>query len=192
MHMAIMLLGLAMFLGIHSIRIVYPSWREERIAGMGEGRWRGIYSLISLIGLVLLVFGYAYAQPLAPVIYVAPFWLVHLTALLMAFSFIALMVFNFPAGKLKPMLKHPFLVAVKIWALAHLLVNGDLASLILFGAFLAWAVWDRVAVKRRGESLPPPGPVINDLYAVAAGLLLWFVFVWKLHEWLIGVPVPIT
>ena len=192
MNMAIMLLGLVLFLGIHCVRMVAPAWREARIAAMGEGAWKGIYSLVSAIGLVLLIYGYAYAQPLAPVLYVTPFWLVYVAAVLMALSLISMMVFNLRPGKLKPLLKHPFLVSVKLWAFAHLLVNGDLASVILFGSFLGWAVWNRIAVKRRGEPVPEPGPVRNDIIAVVSGLVLWLLFVWKLHEWLFGVPVPIA
>ena len=105
----------------------------------------------------------------------------------MALSFVALMVSNLPAGKLKPMLKHPMLLSVKLWAFAHLLANGDTASVWLFGAFLAWAVWNRIAVKRRGGSLPQPGPVTYDLAAVASGLALWALFVFWAHEWLFGV-----
>jgi uncharacterized membrane protein len=106
----------------------------------------------------------------------------------MLFSFVSLMVSNLPAGRLKPILKHPFLLSVKIWAFAHLLANGDLASLVLFGALLAWAVVDRIALKRRGAVVPLPGPVKWDVYAVASGALLYVLFIWKLHLWLIGVP----
>ena len=190
--MAILILGLVLFLGVHSVRIFAPGWRDQRIASMGAGGWRGLYTAISVIGFVLIVWGFARAQPTAPVFYQPPFWMIHVTILLMALAFIALAVFAVPAGRLKPMLKHPMLVAVKIWALAHLLVNGDLASLILFLAFLAWAVLDRISVKRRGEPDPVGGPVTNDIIAVVAGLAVWLLFIWKLHEWLIGVPVPIA
>ncbi|MCG6857029.1 MAG: NnrU family protein [Salaquimonas sp.] len=190
--MMLLIAGLIVFLGIHSIRMVAPAYREAMIARMGENPWKGIYSLISLAGLVLLIWGYARAQPLAPVLYVAPFGLVHLTITLMALSFISLVVSQLKPGRLKPLLKHPMLLAVKIWAFAHLLVNGDLASIILFGAFLAWAVWNRIAVKRRGAPIPASGPVINDVIAIAAGLVLWGLFIWKVHEWLIGVPIPLA
>lgn len=183
-----LILGLIVFLGIHSVRIAAPEWRERQVIALGEGRWKGIYSLISLVGLVLLIWGYGRAWQVAPVLYEPPVWLKHVAALLMFFSFVSLMVFNLPAGRLKPLLKHPFLVAVKIWALAHLLANGDLAALILFGAFLVWAVVDRIAVGRRGEAVPQPGPVKWDIIAVASGAVLYALFVWKLHLWLIGVP----
>ncbi len=192
MDMALLIAGLVLFLGVHSVRMVAPTWRDSMLARLGENGWKGLYSLVSFVGLVLLIWGYARAQPLAPVLYVTPFGMVHLTALLMVFAFIALAVSQVPSGRLKPMLKHPMLLSVKIWAFAHLLVNGDLASVILFGAFLAWAVWNRIAVKRRGAPLPQPGPVLYDIIAVVSGLVLWVLFVWKAHEWLIGVPIVLA
>jgi uncharacterized membrane protein len=182
-----LILGLILFLGIHSVRIAAPEWRDRQIAAVGEGRWKGIYSLVSLAGLVLLIWGYGRTWD-APVLYEPPLSMKHVAAGLMFFSFVSLMVFNFPAGRLKAILKHPFLLAVKIWAFAHLLANGDLASVILFGAFLAWAVVDRIAVARRGEAAPQPGPAKWDIFAVASGALLYALFVWRLHLWLIGVP----
>ena len=111
----------------------------------------------------------------------------HVTLALMLPALISLMVFIMPAGRLKPALKHPMLLAVKIWAVAHLLANGDLASVILFGSFLVWAVLDRIAVKRLGDRIASPGPVKWDIASVAAGALVYVLFVWKLHEWLFGV-----
>ena len=188
--MAILILGLVIFLGVHSVRIFAPAWRDARVASMGEGPWKGVYSLVAVVGLVLMIWGYYLARPLAPVLYSTPFWMVHLQLLLMALSFIALAAAELPAGRLKPMLKHPMLVAVKLWAFGHLLVNGDLASVLLFGAFLAWAVVDRISAKRRNAPIPAPGPVSNDILAAVIGLVVYGLFVWKLHEWLIGVPVP--
>lgn len=187
--MAILILGLLIFLGIHSVRIVAPQWRDARVAAMGEGPWKGIYSLISLVGFVLIVWGYALARPQTYDLYAAPAWLMPVVSILMAASLVSLMVGNLPAGRLKPMLKHPMLLSVKIWALAHLLVNADLAAFLLFGTFLAWAVVDRISVKRRNEPIASAGPPRNDVIAVLAGLALWAFFVWFGHEWLFGVPV---
>lgn len=189
--MALLIVGLVFFLGIHSTRMVAPGFRDSMLARMGENGWKGVYSLVSLAGLVLLIWGYVLARPSAPVLYVTPYGMVHLTATLMVFSFVSMMVGNLKPGRLKPLLKHPMLLSVKIWAFAHLLVNGDLASILLFGSFLAWAVWNRIAVKRRGAPLPEAGPVSNDIVAIVSGLVIWVLFVWKLHEWLIGVPVPL-
>jgi uncharacterized membrane protein len=183
-----LILGLILFLGIHSVRIVAPKWRDRQLAAMGEGRWKGIYSLVSAAGLVLLIWGYGKAWEVAPVLYEPPVWMKHVAAPLMFIAFVSLMTFIFPAGRLKPILKHPFLLAVQIWALAHLLANGNLASVILFGAFLAWALADRLAVAQRGEPAPQPGPVKWDALAVVSGAALFVLFIWRLHLWLIGVP----
>jgi uncharacterized membrane protein len=170
--MSLLITGLILFLGVHSMRIVAPGWRDERIAAMGEGPWRGLYSLVSIVGFVLLVWGYGLARPEAPVLYEPPIWMKHVTALLMVLAFVSLAIYAVPAGRLKPMLKHPMLVSVKIWALAHLLANGDLASILLFGAFLVWAVFDRISVKRRAAPIPAAGPVVNDVLAIVAGLVV--------------------
>jgi uncharacterized membrane protein len=184
--MLILVLGLILFLGIHSVRIFAPAWRDERAAAMGQG-WRGLYSLISAAGLALIIWGYGPAWASATVFYEPPIWMKHLAALLMLFASIAIMVYAVPAGRLKPILKHPMLLAVKIWALAHLIANGDLASILLFGGFLVWAVLDRISVKRRGVAAPAPGPVRNDAIAVVAGVVLYALFVGGLHLWLFGV-----
>jgi uncharacterized membrane protein len=186
----VLILGIVLFLGVHSVRMLAPQWRDARIASMGEGAWKGAYSSASLVGLVLLVWGYAMARLASPVLYTPPAWMAHLAILLMAISFVALAVSQFPAGRLKPILKHPMLLAVKVWAFAHLLVNGDLASLLLFGSLLGWAVWNRISVKRRGAPIPAAGPVKWDIAAVVAGFVLWALFIAGAHEWLIGVPVP--
>jgi uncharacterized membrane protein len=188
--MAILVLGIVLFLGIHSVRILVPDFRNAQIAQRGEGAWKGIYSLISAVGLGLIIWGYALARLDAAFIYELPTWMKHVNLLLMLLAFISMMVSNIPAGKLKPLLKHPFLLSVKLWAFGHLLANGDLASLILFGSFLVWAIWDRIAVKRRGDSgATVSGPIKNDIIAVVSGVALYVVFVVKAHEWLIGVPV---
>ena len=188
--MTILIIGIIIFLGLHSVRILAPEFRNAQIAARGEGPWKGIYSLVSAIGLGLIIWGYALARPEAPVIYEPPAWLKHINLLLMLFAFISMMVANVPAGQLKPILKHPFLLSIKLWAFGHLLANGDLASLILFGAFLAWAIWDRIAVKRRADmGAAIAGPVTNDIVAIVSGVALYLLFVWKAHEWLIGVPV---
>jgi len=182
-----LVLGLVIFLGTHSVRILAPGWRDQRIASGGEGAFKGAYSLLSALGLVLIVWGYGKAWEDPVILYDPPVWTRHVAALLMLFSFISLAVYALPAGRLKPILKHPMLLAVKIWALAHLIANGDLASVVLFGAFLLWAAADRVAAKRRGAAVPRPGPATMDIAAVAVGVVLYLLFVWRLHEWLIGV-----
>ncbi len=194
--MLVLIIGIVVFLGVHSVRIVAPDWARRREASMGEGPYKGVYSIISLIGFVLIVWGYALARQDPVPIWDPPLALRHIAVGLMLFSFIALGIFAVPAGRLKPMLKHPMLVAIKIWALAHLLANGDLASIILFGAFLAWAVVDRISVKRRagtggGAGVPPAGPVSRDIAALVVGIGLYVVTLLWLHEWLIGMS-PLT
>jgi uncharacterized membrane protein len=179
--------GLVVFLGIHSVRMVAPGFRDRMIARLGEGPWKGIYSLVSLAGLVLLIWGYGQARPDAAIIYEPPVWTRHIAMLLMLFSFILLVASQIPAGYIKKAVKHPMLLAVKIWAFAHLLANGDLASLILFLALLAWAVWNRIAVKRRGNPEFATVSVRNDFIAVLVGTALTAWFIMQLHAWLIGV-----
>ncbi len=190
--MLVLILGIIVFLGIHSVRIVAPEWRLAKMQEWGEGKWKGLYSVVSLLGFVILVWGYGLARPDAPVLYEPPLWMKHITGLLMLFAFIFLGVFIAKPGKMKPALKHPMLIAIKTWALAHLLANGDLASLILFLSFLAWAVADRIAIKRQeraGLASTPivPGPIANDIIAIAIGVVFYALFVWKLHMLLIGV-----
>jgi uncharacterized membrane protein len=186
--MLVLILGIVIFLGIHSVRILAPGFRDRQIAAGGEGRWKAIFSVIALVGLVLIVWGYSMARLTAPILYEPPVWMRHVNLLLMYFSFVILVASQMPPGRIKAALKHPMLVAVKIWAFGHLLANGDLAALLLFGSFLVWAVVDRISVKRRGETGPAPGPVTWDIAAIAVGTVLYGLFVWRLHEWLFGVP----
>jgi uncharacterized membrane protein len=187
--MAMLIAGLVLFLGVHTITTLREP-RAALIGGIGEGPYKGLYSLVSAAGLVLIVWGFGRyrADGYIPV-WDPPFGLRHLTMLLMWFSFVALVAASAPAGKIKGLLRHPMLVGVKIWALAHLLANGDLGSLILFGTFLAWAVYDRIAVKRRGDSgAPRSGFTAGDAVAICAGTIAYVAMFW-LHPWLIGVPI---
>ncbi|MEX3007886.1 NnrU family protein [Hoeflea sp. TYP-13] len=190
--MFILILGLILFLGMHSVRIFAPGVRERLIAERGENTWKGIYTVVSIVGFGLIIWGFSLAQIVAPVLYAPPLWMSHITLLLMLLSFILLAVYGMPAGKIKPAVKHPMLLAIKLWAFGHLLANGDLASVLLFGSFLIWAIADRISVKRRvpaGQEQPSEaGPVRNDVVACVAGLVVYLLFVWKLHEWLFGVP----
>jgi uncharacterized membrane protein len=187
--MLILIVGLVVFLGIHSVRIFAPSFRDGQVASGGIGRWKGIYSIVALAGLVLIFWGYGQARLTAPVLYEPPAFMKHVNLLLMLFAFVFLAASQFPAGRIKAAVRHPMLLAVKIWALGHILANGDLAALLLFLTFLAWAVLDRISVKRRGDMGPKPGPVKWDVAAIVVGVGLYVLFVWRLHEWLIGVPV---
>ena len=188
--MLYLILGLVIFLGVHSVEIVSPTFRNRAVARFGEKPYKGIYSLLSIVGFVLLVWGYGVARQDPILVYAPPLWMRHLTLLLMLPVFPLLLAAYLP-GRIKAAVKHPMLAAVKAWAFAHLLANGMLADLLLFGGFLLWAVADRISVKRRAVVRPVPGPPpgkYNDLIAVVGGLALYVLFVFWLHTWLIGVP----
>jgi uncharacterized membrane protein len=187
-----LIVGLVLFLGIHSVRIVAPEFRQSQIDKRGLNAWKGIYTLISILGFVILVWGYGIARQDPVVFWVAPAWMSHVVALLMLPVMILLVASQVPAGRIKAAVKHPMLLGVKIWALAHLLVNVDLASVLLFGGFLAWAVVDRISEKKRllaGITRNPvAGPLKWDIIAVVGGLVVYVLFVTVLHKLLIGVP----
>ena len=184
-----LVLGLAIFLGVHSIAIVAPAARDRWAAALGVAAWRGIYSAISLTGFALLIYGYGLARQAPTLVYLPPLWLRHVAKLLMLPVFPLLFATYLP-GRIRSAVKHPMLVAVKTWALAHLLANGMLADVLLFGSFLAWAVADRISLKRRAlrpvKTAPPTR--WNDLIAVAGGLAVYALTLCYLHRLLIGVP----
>ncbi|WP_421853307.1 NnrU family protein [Oricola sp.] len=183
-----LLAGLIVFLGVHSVRMVAPGFRDSVIAARGEQTWKGIYSVIAIVGLVLLVWGYGQARLETAYLYEPPVWLKHIVTLLMCISLVLLVAGQVPPGRIKQAVKHPMLAAIKVWAFSHLLANGDTASLVLFIAFLGWAVWNRIAVKRRGDPVFENVSVRNDVIAVVVGVALTVWFVYQLHGWLIGVP----
>ncbi|MGM0569538.1 NnrU family protein [Marinobacter sp.] len=186
--MGILVLGLIVFLGIHSLSIVNEPLRNRMVQSMGEGAFKGIYSLIAVAGLVLIVWGYGAARLEPVMLYNPPAWLRHLAMLLLVPVFPLLFAAYFP-GRISRTLKHPMLVAVKLWAVAHLLANGMVHDVLLFGAFLAWAVVDRISLKRRAPRDIPtlPAKPFNDLIAVVGGLAVYVVFVLWAHQWLFGV-----
>ncbi|MBC7996033.1 MAG: NnrU family protein [Rhizobacter sp.] len=185
--MTLLVLGLVLFLGMHTVAIVAPQWRDAQ-AARNEKAWKGIYALVSLAGFVLLVYGYGLARQSPLVLYTPPAGMRHLVMLLMLPVFPLLLAAYLP-GRIKSVTKHPMLVATKLWALSHLLVNGTLADVLLFGGFLAWAVADRISLKRRVARPVPGAPpsAMNDAIAVVGGLALYGLFVWQAHAWLIGV-----
>ena len=186
--MVTLILGLVIFLGFHSIAIVAPDWRERTMQRMGKGAWKALYAIASLIGFVLIVYGYGQARMEPTVLYIPPLWTRHLSALLMLPVFPLLFAAYLP-WRIKTALKHPMLAAVKFWALAHLIANGMLADVLLFGSFLAWAVFDRISFKRRTQPdlRTAPASKANDAIAVIAGLIVYVVFAMWLHVRWIGV-----
>ncbi len=187
--MTLLILGLLIFLGVHSVSIVAPHWRDAQAARLGENAWKGLYTLLSLAGFVLIVIGYGQARQAPVVLYTPPLALRHVAALLMLPVFVLLLAAYLP-GRIKAAAKHPMLAATKLWAVAHLLANGNLADVLLFGGFLAWAVADRISMKHRVQRPLPGAPAgrFNDAIALVAGLVLYVLFVTVVHRWLIGVP----
>lgn len=189
--MAILVLGIILFLGLHLIRVVAPGFRAGVIESRGKGTWMGIYAILSLIGLCLIIYGFGQARSETGMLYDPPVFMRHIALLLMLFAFIFLAAGFLPAGRIAVAVKHPQVLSIKIWALAHLLANGETSSVLLFGSFLAWAVILRISLKRReraGERvLPVFKSATNDVLAIIIGLVAYVLFVWKLHEWLIGV-----
>jgi uncharacterized membrane protein len=182
--------GLFVFLAVHSIRIVDDPWRASMIRRVGLGAWKAGYSILSLIGFLALVYGYARARTEPTVIYVAPLWTRHLAALLTVPAFILLVAAYLPGTHLKARVGHPMVLAVKFWAFAHLLANGMLADLILFGTFLVWSIVLYVDSRRRDRQAGVQYPVIGwsrDALAVALGVFAWTLFAFVLHRWLFGV-----
>lgn len=186
--MILLLVGLLLFFGAHSVSIVAPQWRDRIAQHLGANAWRGIYTVVSIIGFVLIIKGYAAARTAPTVLYVPPAGLRHVAAALMLPVFIMLLATYLP-GRIKSTLKHPTLVATKLWAVAHLLANGTLADVLLFGTFLAWAVLDRISLKKRVVRPLPGAPPsqANDVIAIVGGLALYAVFALWLHTAWIGV-----
>ncbi len=188
--MLVLILGLILFLGAHSVRIFAGDMRGRLIGRLGEGGWKGLYSVVSILGFVLIIWGYAMARPDSTVLFEPPVWLKHIAILLNLVAFILFAVYLVPAGRMKPWLGHPMVLSVKVWAFAHLLSNGRVAELVLFGAFLAWAILDYASSRRRDRAagtVRVAGPVTNDAIAVIVGVVIWAAIIWRLHVWLIGV-----
>jgi hypothetical protein len=187
--MSLLIIGLIIFLGSHSCRIFAEPWRNHMIDRLGEVKWKGFYTIISLIGFVIMVIGYGQArqntlilwQPNALLVYIA------LALNLVAFVFLAGSSPSNNAVRLK--LKHPMILGVKVWALAHLLANGTLVDLILFGSFLLWAVLDFRSARKRPIHIPEKALVSTKatIVVVITGIVLWAAFIFGLHQYLIGV-----
>lgn len=188
--MLILILGLVLFFSLHSIIIVAPRWREKKRQRWGRNAWRWIYSLGSLLAVALIAWGYSQARTTPVVVYLPPAWAKHTTDLLMLAVF-PLIYATFLPCRIRSWLKYPDLVAIKVWALAHLLSNGMLADIFLFGSFMAWAVVNRISLRRRVRIMPigAPSP-FNDLVAIIAGLVTYLIIIVYLHFEVIGV-VPI-
>lgn len=188
--MTIYLAGLVIFFGLH----LYSALRSRAPGSdikekMGYGPFMGLYSLVSIVGFVLIIYGYGATRG-AGIIYTPPTWLAHINLVLTLPAMILLVASQVPAGRIKKATKHPMLVAIKLWALGHLLANGELNSVLLFGSFLAYAIFDRIMVKRRGDNGPGPDVTLNptmDVIAVVGGVGVWAAIAMWLHPILFGV-----
>jgi uncharacterized membrane protein len=165
----ILIVGLVVFLGVHSLRMVAPGWRDSMVDRLGEGAWKGVYSVIALAGFALIIWGFSRAATETSMVYVPPLGLRHLMFALMLPALVLAVASALPPGHIRRIARHPLLISTALWAFAHLLVNGELAAVVLFGAFLAWAVIELAA-----QTVRPRAPIVRpsatyDLAAVVAG-----------------------
>lgn len=188
--MSVLILGLLVFLGVHSLRIFADGWRNRQIARLGGKRWKGLFALVSLIGFVLICWGFGLARQHPVLLYVPPLPLRHLNALFTLVAFVLFVAARVPRNRIKAKLHHPQLLAAKVWAFGHLLATGMLHDVVLFGAFLAWAIV-LFAVSRRHDRMAgtvyPAGSIKGDALTVVIGVVAWLAFALWLHVWLIGV-----
>ena len=188
--MELFITGLVLFLGCHSMRVFAEDWRNRKLEQWGEKIFKGIYSIASLVGFVLLVYGFSKIRWDSPQLWSPPVAMRHIAALLMLFAMVLLVAGQVPHNAIKAKLGHPMILAVKVWALAHLLANGNLGDVILFATFLVWAVlcFRAARARDRAANLPPTAPQMRaTLVAVMGGLVLYAVFLFKAHAWLVGV-----
>jgi len=188
--MSILLLGLILFLGVHSVRIVAEDWRTRTIASRGVGAWKGMYSVLSVVGLGLVVWGYGLARQEPVILWSPPIGMRHAASLLTLVAFVLLTAAYVPRNALRLRLRHPMVLGVKAWALAHLLANGSLADLLLFGSFLVWAVLSFRAARQRDRQASPAGVSASALatgLTLVVGIGAWVVFALWLHGPLMGV-----
>lgn len=190
--MVILIIGLVVFLGAHTFRAIAPSGREAAIARFGENGYKGLFTITSLIGIVLIIWGFARTTGAPEFLYAPPFWLRHITELLVLVALILAVASSLPPSHIGRLVRHPLLLGTLLWAVAHLFVNGEVATTVLFGAFLAWAIIDLFGQRGRAAASEPAAPSWrNDILAVLIGAAVYGVLVWRAHQWLFGVS-PIT
>jgi len=188
--MTLLVLGLILFLGVHSTRVFADGWRTATIAKIGEKPWKGVYSLLSLGAFVLLVSGFIRARQNPVLLWTPPVGMRHVAAALMVIAFVLFVSAYVPRNWFKAKLHHPQFLSVKVWAFGHLLANGMLVDVLLFGGFLAWALLGYTSARRRDRAagtVYAPATANGTLIAIGVGLVVWAVFAFWLHGWLFGV-----
>lgn len=185
--MLVLIAGLVVFFGVHSVRMVMPQWRDARHSAMGEKAYKGAYSLISFVGLALMVWGWMLYRPEAVQVYVPPAWGRHVAMLFVLLAFVLVAASSTPTGYIKAAVRHPMVLGVLLWSAGHLLANGDMAGVILFGVFLAYTILNFFSVAGRDAEAPVSKGARGDVLAIVAGALGYAVFVFWLHELLFGV-----
>jgi uncharacterized membrane protein len=188
--MSLLILGLILFLGPHSVRIVAEGWRTQMRTRLGQNAWKGLYSVLALVGFVLICYGYGAARQQPVVLWAGATWTRHLAALLTLPAFVLLAAAQVPGNAIKARLRHPMVLAVKLWAFSHLLANNTLADVVLFGSFFIWAVLDFRSSRQRDRAsnvVYAPGRLVPTLVAVVLGLAAWALFAFWAHGAWIGV-----
>ena len=188
--MTLLIAGLLLFLGVHSVRVVSDSLRTAQIARLGENAWKGLYSLASVAGFVLIVWGFGLARQQPVLLWATPSWLRHAASLLTLVAFVLVTAAYVPGNAIKGRLHHPMVLGVKLWAFAHLIANNTLADLLLFGSFLLWSALSFRAAKSRDRAagtVYPAGTMPSTVLAVAIGVAAWAAFAFWAHQALIGV-----
>ncbi len=189
--MLLLVLGLVLFLGVHSTRIVADGWRSGMVARLGAGPWKGLYTVIAIAGFAALVWGYGLARHNPVVLWAAPpRWVRHVAALLTLVAFVLLAAAYVPRNQIRAKVHHPMVAGTKVWAFAHLVANNTLADVLLFGGFLLWAVLDFRSARKRDAgagTVYPPGTAAMTAVTVAGGVVAWAVFAFWLHAAWIGV-----
>ena len=188
--MVYLIAGLLIFLGVHSVRIFADGWRTRTLVRVGEGAYKGVYSVLSLLGFGLIIYGFGMARETPFVLWTVPVGMRHAASLLTLVAFVLLAAAYVPRNGIKARIHHPMVLGVKFWALAHLMANGNLPHVLLFGTFLAWGVLDFIASRRRDRATGAqyaPGTFPLTAITVVAGGLAWMAFALHLHGWLIGV-----
>lgn len=189
--MLVLVLGLVLFFVPHSLKMVVPGPRAAFIAKRGEGPWKGMVALFSLVGIGLMIWGWMLYRPDAPEIYTPPDWGAHAADLFNLVALILLMMSGGPVGRIKAVVRHPMSLGIAAWGIGHLLANGDLASLLLFGVWSAYALIAAIVATLRGDPKPVFESARGDVVPTVIGLVLYLAFVFFLHGWLFGTPLAL-